>query len=192
MTREDISDKGGGIPHARRCERYCAMSLTYSDNQRHNAFHTPWSAERDEALRQLWAQGYSASLIADKLANGSKLTRCAVIGRAHRLKLPARKDQKPLQRKPRLRANGKPRRPQPKPSPPPQPSRLRPVAPVPSPPTEPPAMRKLPLLELEPHHCRWPLGELMEVAHLFCAADTREGEVYCPHHTWMARPRGKQ
>jgi hypothetical protein len=53
-------------------------------------------------------------------------------------------------------------------------------------------MRKLPLLQLEPHHCRWPLGGLMEVAHLFCAADTHDGAVYCPHHTWMARPRGKQ
>jgi GcrA cell cycle regulator len=169
------------------------MSLTYLDDQ-HNAFNTPWTAERDEALKQLWEQGYSASLIADRLANGHKLTRCAVIGRAHRLKLPARKTgRQPLERKPRRRANGKPRRrPQPKPSPPPRPSVLRPVAPVPIPPTEPATMRRLRLAQLEPHHCRWPLGELMEVAHLFCAADTREGEVYCPHHTWMARPRGKQ
>jgi hypothetical protein len=53
-------------------------------------------------------------------------------------------------------------------------------------------MRKLPLLQLEPHHCRWPLGELYEVAHLFCAADTHEGDVYCPHHMWKAHPRGKQ
>jgi len=53
-------------------------------------------------------------------------------------------------------------------------------------------MRNLRLAQLEPHHCRWPLGSLYEVAHLFCAADTRDREVYCPHHTWMARPRGKQ
>jgi GcrA cell cycle regulator len=167
------------------------MSLTYSDQQ-HNAFHTPWSAERDEALRQLWAQGYSASLIADKLANGKKLTRCAVIGRAHRLKLPARKGKEPLERKPRgrpyRRANGVPKPPRPRPQPTPPP---RPQPPPPTPSLE-PTMRKLPLLQLEPHQCRWPLGELMEVAHLFCAADTREGEVYCPHHMWMARPRGKQ
>jgi GcrA cell cycle regulator len=167
---------------------------TYPENQQHNSFNTPWTTERDELLKQLWADGYSASLIADKLANGHKLTRCAVIGRAHRLKLPARKDKKPLQHKPYRRANGKPRRrPQPKPAPPPpQPSRLRPVAPVPNPSTEPPAMRKLPLLELKPKQCRWPLGPLYEVAHLFCAADTHDGAVYCPHHTWMAGPRGKQ
>jgi GcrA cell cycle regulator len=168
------------------------MSLTYPESQQHNAFHTPWSAERDEMLRQLWAQGYSASLIADKLANGHKLTRCAVIGRAHRLKLPTRKDRPPLERKPlgrkRRRANGMPKPPRPRPQPTPPP---RPQPPLPIPSME-PAMRKLPLLELEPQHCRWPIGSLYDVARLFCAADTRESEVYCPHHMWMARPRGKQ
>jgi GcrA cell cycle regulator len=160
---------------------------TYPENQQHNSFNTPWTAERDEMLRQLWADGYSASLIADRLANGVKLTRCAVIGRAHRLELPARKQT--LQRKPYPRAKGPRRRPQP--APPPPPSVLRPAAPVPVPPTQPPAMRNLRLAQLEPHHCRWPLGDLLEVAHLFCAIDTG-GAVYCPHHMWKAHPRGKQ
>jgi GcrA cell cycle regulator len=168
------------------------MSLTYSESQQHNAFQTPWSAERDEALKRLWAQGYSAALIADKLANGVRLTRCAVIGRAHRLKLPARRDKQPLERKP-YRANGKaPKPPRWKPqplSPSPQPSRPR--APAPTPPTE-PAMRRLRLAWLEPHQCHWPLGSLYEVAHLFCAADTHAGAVYCPHHMSKAYPRGKQ
>jgi GcrA cell cycle regulator len=158
------------------------MSLTYSETQQHNALHTPWSAERDEALKQLWAQGYSASLIADKLANGHKLTRCAVIGRAHRLKLPARRDKQPHKRKP-YRANGgvpKPPRPRPQPTPPPQPPR-----PTPS---MKPKMRKLPLLELGPHQCRWPLGELMDVAHLFCGADKEGNRSYCPAHHRMAHP----
>jgi GcrA cell cycle regulator len=175
---------------SRRCGKILRMSLTYPETQ-HNSLNTPWTAERDEMLRQLWADGYSASLIADKLANGRELTRCAVIGRVHRLKLPRRK-QPPLQHKPYRRVNGKPRRPQPKPSPPPQPSRLLPAASAPIPPTAPSAMRRLPLLQIEPHHCRWPLGELYEVAHFFCAADTREGEVYCPHHMWKAHSRGKQ
>ena len=141
-------------------------------------------------LTQLWADGYSAALIADKLANGSKLTRCAVIGRAHRLKLPARRDKQPLERKP-YRANGKPpkaprRRPQPPPPPP------RPSAPAPIPSTDPPAMRRLRLAWLEPHQCHWPLGDLLEVASTFCAADTHGGAVYCPHHMSKAYPRGKQ
>lgn len=161
------------------------MSLTYVDDQ-HNAFNTPWTAERDDALKQLWAQGYSASLIADKLANGHKLTRCAVIGRAHRLKLPARKDRQPLERKPRRRANGAPRPPRPRPRPVPPP---RPQPPRPTPAME-PNMRKLPLVQLEPHQCRWPLGELMEVAHLFCGADKEDSRSYCPfHHCIMAHPQ---
>jgi GcrA cell cycle regulator len=167
------------------------MSLTYPENQQHNSFNTPWTAERDEMLKQLWADGYSASLIADKLANGSKLTRCAVIGRAHRLELPARKDRPPLERKPYRRAKGARKPPRPPPPPPPrplQPSRLRPAAPVPSPPTEPPAMRKLPLLELKPHHCRWPCGEPQLPGFFFCAADKTEDSSYCPYHRRLSRP----
>jgi GcrA cell cycle regulator len=163
------------------------MSLTYPENQQHNSFNTPWTAERDEMLRQLWADGYSASLIADKLANGRKLTRCAVIGRAHRLKLPARKDRPPLERKPQgrkpyRRANGVPKPPRLRPPPTPPP---RPQPPRPTPSLE-PTMRKLPLLKLKPNQCRWPLGELMEVAHLFCSADKENGRSYCPAHHRLA------
>jgi GcrA cell cycle regulator len=174
-------------PSSRRCGKILRMSLTYPENQQHNSFNSPWTAERDEMLRQLWADGYSASLIADKIGD-DKMTRCAVIGRVHRLKLPGRKHRPPTQHKPYRRAKGAHKPPRP---PPPLPQRPPPPPPSPNPPMV-PNMRKLPLLQLEPHHCRWPLGELHEVAHLFCAADTREGEVYCPHHTWMARPRGKQ
>jgi len=156
------------------------MSLTYSESQQHNALQTPWSAERDEALKQLWAQGYSASLIADKLANGVKLTRCAVIGRAHRLKLPARRDKQPLERKPHPRANGGPKPPRPRPVPQPPP-------PSPTPSLE-PHMRKLPLLQLEPHHCRWPLLE-DPALQLFCAADKDDSSSYCPFHHHMAHPQ---
>jgi len=156
---------------------------TYPENLQHNSFNTPWTTERDEMLKQLWADGYSASLIADKLANGVKLTRCAVLGRVHRLELPARKHP-PLQHKPYRRTNGNAPRRRPQPAPP------RPAAPAPIPPTEPATMRRLKLAKLEPHHCRWPLGELMDVAHLFCAADTHNGQVYCLHHQHKAHTRG--
>jgi GcrA cell cycle regulator len=171
---------------SRRCGKILRMSLTYPENQQHNSLNTPWTAERDEMLKRLWADGYSASLIADQLANGRELTRCAVIGRVHRLKLPRRK-QPPLQHKPYRRVNGKPpRRPQPPPSPPPlRPSVLRPAAPVPSPPPA-PDMRKLPLLQLEPHHCRFPEGD---GPFLFCGADTHEGKVYCDFHHEMSRAK---
>ena len=45
-----------------------------------------WTAERDSQLRALWDAGVSGSQIADRMG----MTKNAVIGRAHRLKLPPR------------------------------------------------------------------------------------------------------
>lgn len=54
-----------------------------------------WTEERIERLRELWAQGLSASEIAAALG---EITRNAVIGKAHRLGLSARPS--PIKRKP--------------------------------------------------------------------------------------------
>jgi GcrA cell cycle regulator len=158
------------------------LALTYLEN-RHNIHDSPWTADLIERLKVLWAEGLSASQIADELAG--KFTRMAVIGKVHRLKLPARVPRQPAQRKPYQRANGIPK----PPAPPPRPPRPPPPPPTPSPPTV-PKMRQLTFAKLKPQHCRWPLGQFLEVARLFCAADT-EGEVYCPFHMRMARPRRK-
>jgi hypothetical protein len=48
-------------------------------------------------------------------------------------------------------------------------------------------MRALTFFRLKSNHCRWPLGELLEPARLFCAADKDLGEIYCPFHRYMAR-----
>ncbi len=47
-----------------------------------------WTDERVEILKKLWAEGLSASQIAGELGQG--VTRNAVIGKVHRLKLSAR------------------------------------------------------------------------------------------------------
>ena len=52
-------------------------------------------------------------------------------------------------------------------------------------------MRQLTFAKLKPNHCSWPLGELLEPPRLFCAADVREGEVYCEPHCRAARVRGR-
>jgi GcrA cell cycle regulator len=54
-----------------------------------------WSNETIEALRSLWADGKSASQIAKALGG---ISRNAVIGKAHRLKLPSRPS--PIKRDP--------------------------------------------------------------------------------------------
>jgi GcrA cell cycle regulator len=163
------------------------MRLTYLEN-RHNIHDSPWTDELIERLKVLWTEGLSASQIADELAG--KFTRMSVIGKVHRLKLPARKARqqpdRPYIRKPRHRANGIPK----PPAPPPRPTPPPPPQPPPSPPTV-PHMRKLGLFQLKPRHCRWPIGDFLEVARLFCAADTDDGEVYCPFHMRAARVRRK-
>ena len=54
-----------------------------------------WSSDTIDALRQLWADGQSASQIAKALGG---ISRNAVIGKAHRLKLPSRPS--PIKRDP--------------------------------------------------------------------------------------------
>ena len=63
-----------------------------------------WTEERVELLKKLWLEGLSASQIAGVLAEG--VTRNAVIGKVHRLKLSGRA--KPTNSTPRARANPRP------------------------------------------------------------------------------------
>ena len=59
-----------------------------------------WTQSRVMLLTVLWAEGCSASQIAARLNCG--ITRNAVIGKVHRLKLPARATRLPARRRPRV------------------------------------------------------------------------------------------
>lgn len=63
-----------------------------------------WTDERVETLKKLWMEGLSASQIAGELGEG--VTRNAVIGKVHRLKLSARA--KPTNAAPRARPAPRP------------------------------------------------------------------------------------
>ena len=152
------------------------MALSYLTGRR-NAHISPWTGERDAILVRLWTEGFSASQIAAQISD-VVVSRMAVIGRVHRLKLPARKPRQPARRKPR-----KVRMFVPKP-PPPQPPK-----PPPPPPGE-PKMRRLKLVDLKPTSCRWPIGDGPQW--LFCGADRAEGGVYCPFHQRIARVKDKR
>jgi GcrA cell cycle regulator len=65
---------------------------------------TGWTEERVELLKKLWLEGLSASQIAGVLAEG--VTRNAVIGKVHRLKLTGRA--KPANSAPRARTTPRP------------------------------------------------------------------------------------
>jgi GcrA cell cycle regulator len=47
-------------------------------------------------------------------------------------------------------------------------------------------MRPCSLLELDDGRCHWPLGEMHEVATLFCGGAIVPGRRYCAHHLRMA------
>lgn len=159
------------------------MALTYLENARHKP-NTPWTDERTAQLARFWSQGLSASAISDYF-DSPRITRNSVIGKANRLKLPARQSGFPGRPQ---KANGK-AKPKWKPPPkPPLPSRSsRP--PVPPPTQAPPVMRALQLIDLEPTHCRWPIGDPQRPGFFFCAADVGEDGNYCPFHRRMAGPK---
>ncbi|HEU0063228.1 MAG TPA: GcrA family cell cycle regulator [Hyphomicrobiaceae bacterium] len=138
---------------------------------------TPWTSERCEVLRQLWGEGFSAGQIAAELGG---VTRSGVLGKVHRLGL------------------AKHRGPEFRPGPPrPRRQRVRRRMLIPTPPPLPALRaqpRRLQLLQLRDHHCRWPIGDPHGHAFYFCAADRVAGVPYCPFHMGraFAKPRGSQ
>ena len=150
------------------------MTLSYLLGRRNN-YSTPWTDELIARLKELWAEGFSASQIADELHPLFRegLTRCGVLGKVHRLHLPARKPRRhPMTRK--VLPHRKP------------PSVLASPKRPPLMPTAPP-MRRLGFFELAPRQCRFPIGE---PTLFFCGADAEQ--IYCPFHQRMARrPDGR-
>ena len=51
----------------------------------------------------------------------------------------------------------------------------------------PPDMRRCSLVELDDGQCRWPLGEVHQVAALFCGGAAVPGFSYCGYHRRMGR-----
>ena len=135
-----------------------------------------WTPEREEKLKKLWKKGHSGSEIAIMLGD---TTRNAVIGKVHRLKLETRliskksaqkvntekdnglevKNQK-LGRKARFKALLLDKNFEPE-----NPTKLE---------------------DLSDDHCRWPIGEKMEPASLFCGRKSMEKFPYCKLHLLYA------
>lgn len=144
-----------------------------------------WSDERTTALKRLWGAGKSASEIAremDCFEHCQDGGRSAVIGKVYRLKLSPR-DLSARCRSPR---RCRPPRPstvvyQPKTRRLPPPS---PASPLPLPGVT--DVARVSLLDLQPHHCRWPVGEPTRG---FCGCPALVGLPYCePHARRAYRP----
>lgn len=162
-----------------------------------------WTDERVELLRKLWSEGLSASQIAAQLGG---VSRNAVIGKVHRLKLSSRG-----------RATAAPARQKKAPTAvaAPKPA-SRPAAQAPAPrvltpvsvgatalqaqfDVEPvqvvsrqtsdvvvPISRKLQLTQLSERTCKWPIGDPLAEDFHFCGNECAETGPYCRYHARIA------
>lgn len=129
-----------------------------------------WSDDRVDLLKKLWGEGKTAAEIAKELGDG--VTRNAVIGKAHRLKLSSRIS--PIQQNTKKiksisNNDGAPallRRP----------------------------LKKVPVYlgmqiqmdDLREKMCRWPNGDPQTDDFSFCGCKTVEGLPYCDNHASIA------
>lgn len=143
-----------------------------------------WNDQRVEELKRYWAEGLSASHIAARLGAG---TRNAIIGKAHRLGLsgrttqtaPTKRQRAAMVRKDRPNSvNPKPNSVSAKPEPVPYVAPLLKADDV---------ARVASVLDLEAHHCRWPVSHAGGMG--FCGCQKAEGKSYCAGHVSRATDR---
>lgn len=117
-----------------------------------------WTEDRVTLLTKLWGEGKTASQIAEVLGG---VTRNAVIGKAHRLKLNKRAS--PIQTTRKQKVNPK---------------------------IDMPANigrgNEVSLLELKERSCRWPNGDPKKSGFSFCGQGALAGLSYCPEHAAVA------
>jgi GcrA cell cycle regulator len=169
-----------------------------------------WTDERVELLKQLWTEGLSASQIADRLGG---VSRNAVIGKVHRLKLESRARQPAAVERPAPRRTAEVETVEMV-----VPARLVAASQQPSPsramprtmgatalkmePEEElevieqpqehesaevvPIIRKLSLVELTETTCKWPVGDPMKADFHFCGNNAPDASPYCAYHAKLA------
>ena len=151
-----------------------------------------WTDERVSMLKIMWGDGSTAAEIAKELGEG--VTRNAVIGKAHRLKLSGRAS--PIQTAKKTikvakeQSNSKPRVKakmvaveKPKVAP------KRTVSSSPSKQDIEIIKNKgkcIPLAELTERMCRWPIGDPKHEGFGFCGHSKDAGLPYCPEHGQIA------
>ncbi|WP_336278771.1 GcrA family cell cycle regulator [Bartonella sp. CB175] len=163
-----------------------------------------WTCERVELLKKLWSEGLSASQIAAQLGG---VSRNAVIGKVHRLKLPGRgKTAQAVSRAQKTLATTSPSA-----------QRMRRSTSTILPTSSSscnvgtaaldvdfvsddvteieiseksnvvvPISRHLNLLQLSENTCRWPVGDPLSSDFYFCGADSGESSPYCAFHAKIA------
>ena len=135
-----------------------------------------WTPEREKKLRELWKKGHSASQIASMLEG---TTRNAVIGKAHRLNLEARKTSRKSDLKTNKQINNSPENKNQKLG---RKARFKALLLDKNFEQENPKK----LEELTDETCRWPIGHPYEEKFYFCGRKSMEKFPYCKLHVLYA------
>ena len=127
-----------------------------------------WTDDRVELLTKLWGEGKTAAEIAKELGG---VTRNAVIGKAHRLKLsnrvsPIQQNKKSTPAKAQITPKAKPKKI--------QKSDIQ------------DNRKAIPLTDLKVNQCRWPLGDPRDENFGFCGDSSMTGLPYCREHAKVA------
>jgi GcrA cell cycle regulator len=136
-----------------------------------------WTPAQDELCKAWLAAGFSRSQVAVKLNDEfqTRFTRCAVGGRAWRLKFQSPERPK-LGRKPRVQKYV------------PRPAKLAAPKPAEIMQCEEMVSMRLTLLELQADECRWPEGDGTGYpGHTFCGHQVIEGSSYCLGHEALSK-----
>lgn len=148
-----------------------------------------WTPERIGELEKLWAEGLSTAEIGRRLG----VSKNAVVGKAHRLRLPGRQSPiDPARRQARKAAADKARSAPPKPAarvarPAPETAaKPKPAVAAAKPP--PPPRRKRSADQKGPA-CQWPFGDPRLPGFHFCGAPSEPGKPYCDEHCARAYNR---
>ena len=151
-----------------------------------------WTDDRVELLKKLWADGLSASQVANQLGG---VTRNAVIGKVHRLGLSGRATTSRVKLTRARRRPSRPRSEGGKSYPTYGNAALKPYYDpdadpelLPQPVQEihiPPEQRQT-ILTLNETTCRWPIGDPAEEEFYFCGGSSEVGKPYCEHHSKIA------
>ncbi len=172
------------MPESKRAARRFAAGswprewLSAAGAETHPMTQSTWSDDRIAQLKYLWQEGLSASQVADTLGG---VSRNAVIGKVHRLRLAGRGPYPSTPRCPR------------------SPRALRPArSSRPSSAIAAIEMDPLPLADgtfatmrsIDTQMCRWPIGDPATSAFHFCGRPHKEGSSYCEAHALRAhQPR---
>jgi GcrA cell cycle regulator len=148
-----------------------------------------WTPEQISDLTRLWGEGLTTAEIGKRLG----ISKNAVVGKAHRLHLPARPS--PIKRTGPRPAVYRPATPR-QPSAPRAPQAPRePRAPSQSAQTSAAALRalanqpsakRLPMMALSASTCRWPIGDPGDNEFHFCGERSLDGKPYCSAHASIA------